>query len=130
MGIPLSKCLYRTWNAWFRHGGQQVGRGFASPIRGMGYQHRLITQSGLVANPYLSARYSQEVIMDSHLANLSINGSNFVVAGVRPNRNIVGLGGGLNAQFRQNIDWFMNYNIDLGDRGTNQNAAGGMGFKF
>ena len=68
--------------------------------------------------------------MDSNITNLALNGSNFRVAGALPNRNLVGLGGGINAQFRQNIDWFMNYSIDLGDRGTNQNAAGGLGFHF
>ena len=100
------------------------------PYVGMGYQHRMIRESGLALNPYLFARYSQEMIMDSNITNLSINGSNFAVAGVRPNRNIVGLGGGINAQIRQNLDWYLSYSIDLGDRGTNQNAAGGLGLKF
>ena len=100
------------------------------PYVGMLYQHRIMTETGMGATPYLSARYSQETIVDSNLSNLSINGSNFLVSGVRANRNIVGLGGGINAQFRDRVDWFLNYNIDLGDRGTNQNAAGGLGFKF
>ncbi len=100
------------------------------PYIGMGYQFKMVHESGLVANPYLFARYSQETIMNSNITNLSLNGSNFTVAGVRPNRNIVGLGGGINAQLRQNIDWFTSYSIDLGDRGTTQNAAGGLGFHF
>ena len=100
------------------------------PYVGMMYQHRLMTESGLGATPYLSARYSQETIVDSNLSNLSINGSNFLVSGVRANRSIVGLGGGINTQFRDRVDGFLNYNIDLGDRGTNQNASGGLGFKF
>ena len=100
------------------------------PYIGLGYQYRMVRESGLVASPYLFTRYSQETIMDSNITNLAINGSNFRVAGALPNRNIVGLGGGINAQFRQNIDWFMNYSIDLGDRGTNQNTAGGLGFHF
>ncbi len=100
------------------------------PYLGMGYQYRMVRESGLVASPYLFARYSQETIMNSNITNLSLNGTDFTVAGVRPNRNIVGLGGGINAQLRQNIDWFTSYSIDLGDRGTTQNAAGGLGFKF
>lgn len=100
------------------------------PYVGMGYQFKMVHESGLVANPYLFTRYSRETIMDSNITNLALNGSNFRVAGALPNRNMVGLGGGINAQFRQNIDWFMNYSIDLGDRGTNQNAAGGLGFHF
>lgn len=100
------------------------------PYVGMGYQHRLVNQAGLIATPYLFTRYSRETNADSNVTNLSINGSNFVVAGVQPNRNIVGLGGGINSQFRQNMDWYLSYNIDLGDRGTNQNGAGGLGFKF
>ena len=100
------------------------------PYLGMLYQRQFLSESGMGATPYLSARYSQETIVNSNLSNLSINGSNFIVSGVQPNRNIVGLGGGINAQFRDRIDWFANYNIDLGDRGTNQNAAGGLGFKF
>jgi outer membrane autotransporter protein len=82
------------------------------------------------ANPYLFARYSHETITDSNITNLSINGSDFTVAGIQPNRNIFGLGGGINSQFSQNIDWYLSYNVDLGDRGTNQNATGGLGFKF
>ena len=100
------------------------------PYVGVGYQHRIVRESGLAATPYLFSRYSHETIMNSNVSNLSINGSNFTVAGVRPNRSIVGLGGGVNAQVRQNVDWFMNYSIDLGDRGTNQNATGGLGFHF
>lgn len=100
------------------------------PYIGLGFQNRLVTGSGLVAVPYLFSRYSRETIANSNLTNISINGSNFAIAGVAPNRNIVSLGGGINAQFRQNVDWYMNYNIDLGDRGTNQNVAGGFGFKF
>ncbi len=100
------------------------------PYLGIGYQRRIVTQSNLIAIPSLFARYSRETIVDSNISNFSINGSNFTVAGIRPNRDIVGLGGGVNAKFRQNMDWFMNYNIDLGDRGTNQNVAGGLGIKF
>ena len=100
------------------------------PYVGLGYQHRVVTQSGLIAVPYLFTRYSRETIDNSNLTNLSINGSNFIVAGVQPSQNIVGLGGGINSQFRQSLDWYLSYNIDLGDRGTNQNAAGGLGFKF
>ncbi|MFO0939578.1 MAG: autotransporter-associated beta strand repeat-containing protein [Pirellulales bacterium] len=100
------------------------------PYVGTRYQYKIFSQSGLLTTPYLFARYSQETITNSNLSTLSINGSNFIVAGVQPNRNIVGLGGGINAQLRQNIDWYANYNIDLGDRGNNQNAAAGLGFKF
>ncbi len=66
---------------------------------------------------------AHETMLDSSLSNLAINASNFEIAGVRPNHNLVGLGGGINAQFRDRIDWFLNYNIDLGDRSTNQNAT-------
>ncbi len=100
------------------------------PYVGTRYQYSMLNASGLLAVPYLSARYSHETIMDSNLTSLSINGSSFTVAGVQPNRSMIGLGGGINAQLRQNIDWYANYNIDLGDRCTNQNAAAGLGFKF
>lgn len=100
------------------------------PYVGMLYQRRYFTDSGLGTTPYLSARYSHETIVNSNLSNLSINGTNFLVSGVRPNRSIVGLGGGMNVQFRDRMDCFLNYNVDLGDRGTNQNAAGGLGFRF
>ncbi len=100
------------------------------PYLGLGYQTRIVSQSGLIAMPYLFTRYSRETIENSHIRNLSINGSNFTVAGVQPSHNIVGLGGGINSQFRRNMDWYLGYNVDLADRATNQNASGGLGFKY
>ncbi len=100
------------------------------PYVGMVLQRYFASDSGLGATPYLFTRYSHETFMDSNETILSINNSNFVVAGVRPNRSIVGLGSGINAHFRDRMDWFLNYNVDLGDRGTNQNAGGGLGFNF
>lgn len=100
------------------------------PYVGMVLQRQFISDAGLGVTPYLFSRYSLETIMDSNESSLSINNSNFLVSGVRPNRSIVGLGGGINAQFGDRMDWFLSYNVDLGDRGTNQNAGGGLGFKF
>jgi fibronectin-binding autotransporter adhesin len=100
------------------------------PYIGLGYQYRIVSQSGLSAIPFLFSRYSHETNTDSNLSHFSLNDTNFTVAGVRPSRSIVSLGGGINAQFQQNMDWYVGYNVDLGDRGTNQNATGGLGFNF
>jgi fibronectin-binding autotransporter adhesin len=100
------------------------------PYVGLGYQYRIVSQSGLSAIPFLFSRYSHETNTDSNLSRFSLNDTNFTVAGVRPSRSIVSLGGGINAQFQQNMDWYVGYNLDLGDRGTNQNATGGLGFNF
>jgi fibronectin-binding autotransporter adhesin len=100
------------------------------PYVGMGYQHMFGNGAGRFFAPQIFARYSYEAISDSNVSNIDINGSSFRITSVRPNQHLAGLGGGFNGQWSPVLDYFTNYRIDLGDRGTSQSVSGGIGFRF
>jgi len=96
----------------------------------MGYQRVFGGDNGRFIAPQVFARYRYEAISNSNLSNIDTNGSAFQVASIRPNQQLAGLGGGFDGQWSPTLDYFSNYRIDFGDRGTSQSVSGGLGFRF
>ena len=101
------------------------------PFLGLTVNRDFVTSRGMRVTPELSAKYSYEVIDDSNISNVTLNGSNFTVTGVAPEEHIISVGGGLNAQMTNRLDAFANYNADIGlDSALNQTVSGGVRLKF